>query len=183
MPSAFTQQLIDHYGPPGSYRYNEVVMVKQASSATTAGVSHINRLEPWSSTGVAGILQHHPVAWWDNLSVSIQAMPGVYGRMCTFYGGWASAGTAAPTSIEAMLQLQGSFTRTWGGTGDPGTTNAVIPCTFNATMSDVMKTPYNEGVRPVFYYFFLEVELIDKAKDSDRFLLHFNGTFDVQGKY
>jgi len=82
-----------------------------------------------------------------------------------------------------MLNLSGALAQTCGGTGDPGTFTVTIPCPFNDTMTDTMKTPYNDTVRAVFYYCFTEIDLIDKPKDTDRFLLHFRGTYEVQGRY
>jgi len=128
-------------------------------------------------------LVYHPVAWWRNLSVIIAPMPGVYGRMCTFYGGWAANGIKRPSTLSDMLALHGGVMMTFGGTGDPGVNSTVISCPFNDTMADILKTPYNGDVRPVFYYCFVEMKLSDSAPDADRFVLHFKGEYEVQGKY
>lgn len=183
MPSAFTTQLIAQYGPAGNYKYSDAVQLKTATTLKSTGFAMINKCEPWNNTKAKGLLDHHPVAWWNSLSVSVSALPGVYGRMCTIYGGWASEGMSSPKTVDDMLGLHAAFTKTCGGTGDPGVFSTVIPCPFDDTMTDTLKTPYNGDVRPVFYYCFIEVDLIDKAPDSDRFLLHFNGGYEVQGRF
>lgn len=182
MPSAFAQQLITQYAKPEFYVHSETVQVKMPVALADI-FSQINLVQPWVSIKTAGLLVHHPVAWWRSLSVGIVPMPGVYGRMCTFYGGWAASGSARPTTVSDMLALHGAVVKTYGGTGDPGVTSLTVPCPFDDTMADILKTPYNNSVRPVYYYCFIEVNLIDKPQDADRFLLHFRGEYEVQGRF
>lgn len=182
MPGAFAQQLISQYAKPTVYLYDDAVQVKEATSLTTT-FRAVKKVEPWENAKTSGLLAHHPVAWWQSLKVTIVPMPGVYGRMCTFYGGWASNGVAKPATVTDMLSLHGAIVKTYGGTGDPGVISMELPCVFNDTMADILKAPYNESVRPVFYYCFLEVNLVDKPQDADRFLLHFRGEYEVQGRY
>jgi len=183
MPSAFTQQLISQYGAAGNYKYSHATLLKVATSMTATGFAAVNKHQAWAHPHAKTLLDHHPVAWWNEFSVTISALPGVFGRMCTFYGGWAPFGAPMPKTIDEMLNLNGALAQTCGGTGDPGTFSVTIPCPFNDTMTDTLKTPYNETVRAVFYYCFVELDLIEKAKDSDRFLLHFRGTYEVQGRF
>jgi hypothetical protein len=183
MPSVFTEQLIAQYGPPGKYRFNDTPTTGTATTLRSGAIQNVSRVMPWQNTQAGSILAYHPVAWWSDLTVTIHALPGVYGRMCTFYGGWGAAGAPTPQTLSDMMALHGAFTRTWGGTGDPGTSSATVPCVFNDTMTDTLKTPYNDGVRAVFYYCFFETALTDKAPDSDRFMLQFVGSFNVQGTY
>lgn len=103
--------------------------------------------------------------------------------MITFYGGWASAGARAPITVHDMAVLKGAVMRTFGGTGDPGMFNQTADCPFDGTMTDTLNTPYNSGVRPVFYYAFTEVDLTDKAPKSPRLHLLFRGHYDVYGRY
>lgn len=183
MPNAFAQQLINQYGAPGNYRFSDTVALKTATTIQNGEFGNVLVMQPWNNTVAKGILDHHPVAWWEELSVTVHPSSGAYGRMCSFYGGWSASGSPRPTTLDEILALHGAFTRTWGGTGDPGVSPISVSCNFNDTMTEVLKTPYNESVRPVFYYCFVEQALIDKVIDSDRFLLHFKGTFNVQGKY
>lgn len=90
--------------------HSETVQVKRPVALTSV-FSQINLVQPWMSTKTAELLVHHPVAWWRSLSVDIVPMPGVYGRMCTFYGGWAASGIARPTTVSDMLALHGSIVK------------------------------------------------------------------------
>lgn len=110
MPSTFAQQLITQYAKPEFYVHSETVQVKRPV-ALTSFFSQIKLVQPWMSTKTAELLVHHPVAWWRSLSVDIVPMPGVYGSMCTFYGGWAASGIARPTTVSDMLALHGSIVK------------------------------------------------------------------------
>lgn len=182
MPSPFAQQLITQYGGVIDYRY---AAAKQLKTATTlsAEFGGVQRFEPWTNTNAAGLLRHHPVAVWKNLAVRVAPRSGIYGRMCTFYGGWGASGMLTPTTVEEMVALHGAIDITYGGTGDPGTMRTEIPCIFDNTMQDILKAPYGEAARPVFFYCFVETPVIKDAADADRFMLTFHGSFIVEGRY
>lgn len=182
MPGAFATQLINAYAKPEYYIYSDAIQVKTAVTLA-ATFSAVNMVEPWEETKTEGLLQHHPVAWFRSLSATIVPLPGIFGRMCTLYGGWAAKGVSRPATVADFMRLHGAFTRTFGGVGDPGTTAIVINCTFDDTMTEVLKTPYNTEARAVFYYAFLEVDITDKAQDADRFMIHMRGEYEVQGRY
>jgi hypothetical protein len=155
-------------------------------SATTliSTFGTVIRYEPWTNQGAKELLKHHPVAIWKSLEVRLAPRAGIYGRMCTFYGGWAAAGVTTPTTVEEMVALHGAIDVTYGGTGDPGTVRVQIPCEFDDTMKDVLRGPGSENdCRPVFFYAFTEVDVTDKPKDADRFMLTFQGRYTLHGRY
>jgi ABC-type uncharacterized transport system permease subunit len=182
MPSAFSEQLIAQAGPVDGYLHIDPQPVEDATKLDKA-FGAVNRYEPWTHKQTEDLLKYHPVAVWRNLSVTIASREGSFGRMITFYGGWSSAGAAPPKTVHDMAALKSCVIRTFGGTGDPGMFNQVVPCPFDGVMTDTLNTPYNAGVRAVFYYAFTEVELTDKAPKSMRALLLFRGHYDVYGRY
>jgi len=183
MPGATANRLIAEYGGPGAYKFAGAVQVKVATTLGTTFGS-VTRYEPWGNTKAKTLLEHHPVAIWESLSVRLAPRAGIYGRMCTFYGGWAASGVKTPTTVEEMVALHGAIDVTYGGTGDPGTVKVSIPCEFDDTMKDILRGPSSEdGCRPVFFYCFVETDVVDKAKDADRFMLTFVGAYTLHGRY
>jgi len=182
MPTAFAQQLIEQFGGPEDYKFAAARQLKTATKLSTA-FAVVNRYEPWTETKCAELLQHHPVAIWTSLEVRLAPRAGVYGRMCTFYGGWGAQGMATPTTVGEMVALHGAIDVTYGGTGDPGTVRVTIPCDFDTTMQDILKAPYGDQGRPVFFYCFTEANVVDNPGDADRFMLTFKGTYVVKGRY
>lgn len=182
MPTAFAQQLITQQGSVTDYKFGDSKQLKAATDITSV-IAAVNRYEPWTNAKAKGLLEYHPVAIWTELSVDVVPRPGVFGRMCTFYGGWGAAGSPTPHTIADMVMLHGAICTTYGGVGDPGTTMATIRCQFDDTMQDLLKTPYADGGRPVFFYCFNESAIADKPIDTDRFMLVFRGTFNVYGRY
>lgn len=182
MPSTTANRLIAEYGGPEDYKFAAAVQLK---AATTLGTTFgkVTRFEPWENTSAKELLKYHPVAIWNSLEVRLAPRAGIYGRMCTFYGGWAASGIDTPTTVEQMISLHGAIDVTYGGTGDPGTVRVSIPCEFDDTMKDLLKTPEAIGSRPVFFYCFTEADVIDKPKDADRFMLTFRGTYLLKGRY
>lgn len=183
MPTATATRLIAEFGDRKDYKFAGAVQVK-----TPTTLSHVfgkvNRYEPWTNSSAKELLKHHPVAIWDDLSVRLAPRSGIYGRMCTFYGGWAASGVETPTTVEQMIALHGAIDVTYGGTGDPGTIRVGIPCVFDDTMKDILKGPGSEdSSRPVFFYCFNEVDVVDGAKDGDRFMLTFQGKYTLHGRY
>lgn len=183
MPGATASRLIAEFGGPEDYKFAAAVQVK---TATTVGAtfSKVTRFEPWGNTNAKELLKHHPVAIWKELEVRLAPRAGIYGRMCTFYGGWAAAEMATPTTVEDMVALHGAIDVTYGGTGDPGTVKVAIPCVFDDTMKDILKSPTGDNSsRPVFFYAFTEISVIDKPQDADRFMLTFKGKYTLHGRY
>lgn len=180
MPSATAQRLIAEYGSEPSYKFSAAVTVKVATTAATFAVT---RFQPWENSNAKDLLKHHPVAVWDELSVHLAPRAGIYGRMCTFYGGWAAQDTETPTTVDQMVALHGAIDVTYGGTGDPGTVQRTIQCEFDTTMKDLLKAPDNAGARPVFFYCFLETDVTDSKVDADRFMLTFKGKYQLHGRY
>jgi len=182
MPSTFAEQLIAQYGGPEDYKF---AVAKQLKVPTTLSSTfgQVLRFEPWNDPSAATLLSLHPVAIWSELSVRLAPRAGIYGRMCTFYGGWAASGVATPTTVGDMVSLHSAIDVTYGGTGDPGTVKVSIPCIFDNTMQDILKAPYGETGRPVFFYCFIENPVVDKVADADRFMLTFTGKFQVKGRY
>lgn len=185
MPSAFATQLVNNFGGPKEYRFSEAIQLKTATSLKSSEIAIVSKYEPWNNKGAKELLNHHPVAIWSNLSVRLAPRAGIYGRMCTFYGGWAAAGMTAPKTIQDMVSLHGAIDVTYGGTGDPGTVMAEIPCQFDDTMQDLLKVPYGEAGRPVFYYFFTEQDVVtgENKNVADRFMLTFRGGYELHGRY
>lgn len=159
MSTAFVRQLLEQYSEPVSYLHSQTIQSKKPTSLSSV-FGLVNMVQPWNSKAVADLLVYQPAAVWLNLSVDVFPLAGIYGRMCTFYGGWGASGGNAPTTVSEMLALNGAVIKSFGGTGDPGTISIHSICPFNDTMADVLKTPYNEGVRPVYYYCFTELALI-----------------------
>jgi hypothetical protein len=183
MPSTTASRLINEYGGPEDYKFAGAVQVKAATTLTTS-FGKVTRYEPWNNVGAQELLRHHPVAVWKELEVRLAPRAGIYGRMCTFYGGWAAAGVETPSTVEQMIALHGAIDVTYGGTGDPGTVRVGIPCAFDDTMKDILKGPSSEdGCRPVFFYTFTEVDVVTGAKDGDRFMLTFQGKYTLHGRY
>lgn len=182
MPSATAARLITEYGSDTDYKFAGSVQLKTAVTLTTT-FSNVLRYEPWNNTGAKQLLHHHPVAVWKELSVRLAPRPGIYGRMCTFYGGWGASGIVTPTTVDEVIGLHGAIDVTYGGTGDPGTVRVEIPCVFDDTMKDLLKGPDNENARPVFFYCFVETSIVDKPADSDRFMLTFRGKYNLFGRY
>jgi len=180
MPSATATRLISEYGSDQDYKFAAVVRLKLASSDTNLTVL---RFQPWENNNAKELLKHHPVAVWEELVFHLAPRPGIYGRMCTFYGGWAASDVVTPTSVEEMVALHGAVDVTYGGTGDPGTVRLQVPCRFDDTMKDLLKGPDNEGSRPVFFYCFTETAVIDTPADADRFMMTFRGKFKLFGRY
>lgn len=182
MPSLTAQRLISEYGSDKDYKFAGSVQLKTATSLS-ATFGAVTRYEPWNNSKAKALLMHHPVGVWKELEVRLAPRPGIYGRMCTFYGGWAASAINTPTTVDEMVSLHGAIDVTYGGTGDPGTVRVQIPCVFDDTMKDLLKGPDNEGSRPVFFYCFTEVNVVDKPADSDRFMLTFRGKFELHGRY
>lgn len=183
MPGATATRLIAEYGGPQDYKFAGAVQIKTATTLSTV-FGKVMRYEPWANTVANELLKHHPVAIWNNLEVRLAPCSGIYGRMCTFFGGWAAAGVVTPSTVEEMIALHGAINVTYGGTGDPGTVRVTIPCQFDDTMKDILRGPTSEsGCRPVFFYCFTEISVIDKASDTDRFMLTFQGRYTLHGRY
>jgi len=182
MPSATASRLINEYGSEQGYKFAGAVQLKTSTTlASTFG--KVTRYEPWNNANAKELLKHHPVAVWKHLDVRLAPRPGIYGRMCTFYGGWAAAGVVTPTTVEEMVSLHDAIDVTYGGTGDPGTIRVQVSCNFDDTMKDLFKGPDNENSRPVFFYCFTETNVIDKPADTDRFMLTFKGEYTLHGRY
>jgi hypothetical protein len=181
MPSTTANRLIEEYGSQKDYKFAAAVQVKTATKPGT----HIDvvRYQPWDNPKARQLLQHHPVAIWKDLVMSLAPRSGIYGRMCTFYGGWAANDVPTPTTVDEMISLHGAIDVTYGGTGDPGTVKVAIPCDFDDTMKDLLKGPECGGSRPVFFYCFTEINVIDKPSEADRFMMTFRGTFELHGRY
>lgn len=183
MPGQTATRLISEYGGREDYKFAGAVQVKLATTLTTT-FGKVTRYEPWNNGHAKDLLKHHPIAIWRELEVRLAPRSGIYGRMCTFYGGWAAAGVATPTTVEDMVSLHNAIDVTYGGTGDPGTVKVTIPCHFDDTMKDILKGSSSENdSRPVFFYCFVEVDVIDKARDGDRFMLTFKGSYTLHGRY
>lgn len=184
MPSQTAARLIAEYGGPEDYKFAGAVQLKAATTIKGSTLACVTRYEPWTNKGAADLLKYHPVAVWKELDVRLAPRAGIYGRMCTFYGGWAAAGVVTPTTVEEMVSLHGAIDVTYGGTGDPGTVRVTIKCDFDDTMKDVLRGPSSEdGTRPVFFYAFTESDVADKALDADRFMLTFRGKYTLHGRY
>lgn len=182
MPSLTATRLIAEYGSDLDYKFAGSVQLKTATTlGSTFGTVH--RYEPWNNASAKTLLVYHPVAVWKQLSVRLAPRSGIYGRMCTFYGGWAASALETPTTVDDMVNLHGAIDVTYGGTGDPGTVRVEIPCQFDDTMKDLLKGPDNQGSRPVFFYCFVESAVVDKPTDSDRFMLTFKGSYTLHGRY
>lgn len=183
MSGATAARLIAEYGNQEDYKFAGAVQIKTATTLTTV-FGRVMRYEPWTNETAGELLKHHPVAIWKSLRVNLAPRPGIYGRMCTFYGGWAAAGVVTPRTVEEMVALHGAVDCTYGGTGDPGTVKVSIPCAFDDTMKNIFRGPSSEDAcRPVFFYCFTETNVVDKVGDSDRFMLTFQGTFTLHGRY
>lgn len=183
MPGATATRLIAEYGGPQDYKFAGAVQIKTATTLSTV-FGKVMRYEPWTNTVANELLRHHPVAIWNSLEVRLAPCSGIYGRMCTFFGGWAAAGVVTPSTVEEMIALHGAINVTYGGTGDPGTVRVTIPCQFDDTMKDILRGPTSEnGCRPVFFYCFTEISVVDKASDTDRFMLTFQGRYTLHGRY
>lgn len=183
MPTNTSTRLISEYGGPEDYKFAGAVQVK-AATTLAAEFGQVTRYTPWTNASAMELLKHHPVAIWKELEVKLAPRSGIYGRMCTFYGGWAAHGVTTPATVEEMVALHGAIDVTYGGTGDPGTVRVSIPCDFDDTMKDILKAPSSEeGSRPVFFYCFTEVDVVDNAKDGDRFMLTFKGKYTLHGRY
>jgi len=183
MPSQFLSQIIAEVGPVDGYLHVDPILLDTPTTLATSTFANVSKYQPWTVADTAAMLNRHPVAGWRSLSATVSSRPGVYGRMCTFYGGWSANDAAAPTTVREMRQLKGAVMTTVGGTGDPGMYRVVIPAPFDGTMSDVLKTRYNEGVRAVFYYCFTEIDLATSPPTADRFCIEFDGHYDVYGRY
>lgn len=183
MPSVTANRLIAEHEGPTDYRFAATAQVKTPTSlGTTFGT--VKRYEPWTNIAAKELLKHHPIAVWNELSVSLTPRAGIFGRMCTFYGGWSASGADAPTTPEGMVNLHNAVDFTYGGVGDPNTVQLKIECSFDDTMKDILKaTKSEEDARPVFYYCFTETEVAKDLKDSDRFMLTFRGKYNLFGRY
>jgi len=182
MPSVTASRLITEYGSDRDYKFAAAVQIKTATTlSSTFGM--VMRYEPWTNVNAKELLKHHPIAVWKHLTVKLAPRPGIYGRMCTFYGGWAASGVVTPTTVAEMVALHGSIDVTYGGTGDPGTIKVEIPCEFDDTMKDLLKAPDNMNSRPVFFYAFTETDIIDKPANDDRFMFTMKGTYELYGRY
>jgi len=180
--SKTAERFIAEYGGPEDYKFAAAIQLKTATALDTV-FGNVTRYEPWNNVAAKGLLDHHPVAIWRELAVRLEPRGGIYGRMCTFYGGWAASGVATPTTVSEMIGLNNSISITYGGTGDPGTIKADIKCPFDMTMKDLLKAPDNEAARPVFFYCFTELDVVKDKADADRFMLTFRGRYTLHGRY
>lgn len=181
MPSNIAQDLITKIGDIADYKFSRALML---STATTTTAFAVTRFEPWTETKAKSLLDHHPLAVWSEVTCRVAPMAGVYGRMVTFYGGWAASGVSTPTTVEGMLTLNNAVYRTYGGTGDPGMMEAEIRCVFDNTMTDLLKTPEFESLRPVFFYCFVETDVVAAlANTSPRFQLVWTGKYKLFGRF
>jgi len=184
MPGATALRLIAEYGDPQDYKFSAALQLKQGTTlSNTFGT--VLKYEPWTNSTANDLLKHHPIAIWKDLEVRLAPRAGIYGRMCTFYGGWAANSITPPTTVEEMVALHGAIDVTYGGTGDPGTIRVTIPCNFDDTMKDILKGPSSEnGCRPVFFYCFTESDIIKEVvANADRFMLTFKGRYTLHGRY
>lgn len=181
--SVFSQQLIQQYGGVTDYRFSSIKQLKTATTLSGTAFASVLRFEPWEEESIKPLLDLHPVAVWSELSMKLAPRAGIFGRMCTFYGGWSAAGAPTPKSVADMMRLNGAVGITYGGTGDPGTIATQITCAFDHTMQDILKSPYGDTVRPVFFYCFIENSVLSTAADADRFMISFTGKFHVHGRY
>lgn len=180
--SAFAQRVIEEAGEVDGYLHIDPVSLETATTATAGKLAIVSKYEPWTMADTKSMLDHHPVAVWRNLKVTVTSRAGVFGRMVTFYGGWTAHDSPAPTTIKEMRKLRGAIMRTVGGTGDPGMWSVTSEARFDGGMSDVLKTRYNAGVRAVFYYAFTEQTLVESAPKTERFMMEFDGHYDVFGR-
>jgi hypothetical protein len=183
MPSKFAQEIIEQVGPVDGYILIDPILIATPTTITSNKLMLVSKYEPWNHAETKTLLNLHPVAVWRKLSVTVSSRAGVFGRMCTFYGGWAAADMPAPSTIAQMRSLHGAVMRTVGGTGDPGLWTQTVTANFDGTVSDVLKTRYNQGVRAVFYYAFTETNLSKEPPNTDRFSLEFDGHYDVYGRF
>jgi len=182
MPTPFAESLIQQYGTVEDYKFSAALQLKTATTLNTE-FGKVMRFEPWENKSAKALLAFHPVAIWKQLEVRLAPRAGVYGRMCSFYGGWGAAEMKTPETVEEMVALHGAIDVTYGGTGDPGSVRTDIPCMFDNTMQDILKSPYGDGSRPVFFYCFTESSVVDKVADADRFMLTFKGSYILKGRY
>jgi len=182
MPTPFAESLIQQYGTVEDYKFSAALQLKTATTLS-AEFGKVMRFEPWENKSAKALLAFHPVAIWKQLEVRLAPRAGVYGRMCSFYGGWGAAEMKTPETVEEMVALHGAIDVTYGGTGDPGSVRTDIPCMFDNTMQDILKSPYGDGSRPVFFYCFTESSVVDKVADADRFMLTFKGSYILKGRY
>jgi len=183
MPTQFAQEIINQVGEVDGYLLIDPIMIDKPTTFSSGKLALVSKYEPWMHDKTKVLLNLHPVAIWRRLSVTISCMPGVFGRMVTFYGGWAAHDAIPPTTLADMRALHGAVFKTVGGTGDPGLWSNTINLVFDGTVSDVLKTRYNVGVRAVFYYAFTETPLVDKPNSDARFSLEFDGHYDVYGRF
>lgn len=183
MPTEFAQEIARQVGPVDGYLLIDPVMLDKPTTMKNGDLQLVSKYEPWTHDKTKTLLNLHPVAVWRRLSVTVSSMPGVFGRMVTFYGGWAAHDALPPKSLADMRALRGAVFKTVGGTGDPGLWSTTIDLSFDGTVSDVLKTRYNGGVRAVFYYAFTETPLMDKPPEAIRFSLEFDGHYDVHGRF
>lgn len=183
MPTAFANRIVEEAGAVDGYLHIDLVALDKPTQIANNKLALVNRYDPWELNDTKVLLDRHPVAVWRALSVTISSRPGVFGRMVTFYGGWAAYDSPAPATIRDMRALRGAVMRTVGGVGDPGLWTQTIAATFDGGMSDVLKTRYNTGVRAVFYFAFTESELSSTAPKTERFVLEFDGHYDLYGRF
>jgi len=183
MPGAFSSRLIEEVGPVDGYIHIDPMQLRTATTLNATTFAVVLKYEPWTHVSTAALLAFHPVAVWRNLTANVSSREGAHGRMITIYCGWANNNMPAPTTVSGMRQLKGAFSKTFGGTGDPGMFSMNIPAPFDGTMTDTLKTPYNAGVRAVFYYCFVETNLTTSPPDADRCVIEFDGHYDVFGRY
>jgi len=183
MASGTSARLIAEYGGQEAYKFTDAVQVITATTLSST-FDRVVRYEPWRNADASELLKHHPIAIWKEIRMHLAPRGGIYGRMCTFYGGWAAAGVPTPTTVQDMIKLHGAVNVTYGGTGDPGTIKVSIPCPFNNTMKDILKgTVSEDAARPVFFYCFTEIAVVDKLSNADRFMITFEGEYTLHGRY
>lgn len=184
MPSAYANHLITFGGERmGKHRYAQNIALSKAGAITNGAVSGVGIWQPWLQSRAATVLALHPLAVWDNLTLTIVSGQGIFGRAVSLHVGWSHEGATVPTTHAEFGQLYGYAMRTIGGSADPGQFQLVLNAPFNETRSDVLKAAnFPVGGRITLLYMFTESTFGSTQVDGERFMITANGEYVVYGQ-
>jgi hypothetical protein len=167
----------------GQHRFAQAVSLEEATVVKAGAIAKVDTWTPWVQPRATAVLELHPLAVWDTLTLTITSGQGIFGRAVSLHYGWDHEGGNPPTTYAAFVQLFGYTMHTIGGSADPGAFRVVIPAPFNETRSDVLKASYFPiGGRIVLRYFFTEASFGSTQVSGDRFVFVGSGEYTTYGQ-
>jgi len=149
---------------------------------STAFVASV--FDPSELDSVKSSIDIHVAGAWNNLTISFNPGPGIFGHTVGLHYGFSRPGALAPTTIAGMRKLKGYRYHTFGGAADPSTASRDVPFPFDDAMHNIAFSSSLSIVGHVkLYYCFTQTSFGPKQGTGDCFELTVNGNYQVYGLY